>query len=124
MKKKAKITNNIPIHQWLHTGTRVMIVKSVNIDGTSHNGFKWPLLRRAEVIPAKFDREKTCDGGGLFGWAWGIGVGDGRLPSANDTWIVFSVAPENVIGEIDNGLKCKAVPGEDNKCPDSMNGPW
>lgn len=108
----------IPIHQWTHKGDRVFIVKTVLPDGKSKNGFQWPLTVGASVKPKKCSRKVFCESGGLFGWPWGIGVGDGKDPNALHTWIVFSVKPENVIGDIEGGQKCKAVTDEndDNEC--------
>ncbi len=108
------MSKTIPdIHQWLHDGPRVFIVKVVENDGKSHGGFQWPLTVGAEVKPEKWSREPTCDSGGLFGWPWGFGVGEGKEPNANKTWIVFSALPKNVIGNIKMGWKCKVVPLDD-----------
>ena len=101
-----------PIHQWTHTGDRVLLVKCINRDGTSYNGFVWP--KEGPVKPEEWSRDPTCESGGLFGWPWGIGCGEGRDPDACADWIVFSVKPENVI---DCGGKSKAVPGEDGDLP-------
>ena len=105
------------IHQWTHTGDRVLIVKCVNNDGTSHNGFKWPLTVGATVKPDYCSRKPDCGSGGLFGWPWGMFIGDGKDPNALSTWIVFSVKPGNVTGNID-GAKCKAVVDDNdpNEC--------
>jgi len=90
----------------------VLLVKCINRDGTSYNGFVWP--KEGPVKPEEWSRDPTCESGGLFGWPWGIGCGEGRDPDACADWIVFSVKPENVI---DCGGKSKAVPGEDGDLP-------
>jgi hypothetical protein len=104
-----------PVHQWTHTGDRVLLVKIVNKDMTSYGGFVWP--KAGPVTPAKWSRQPDCDSGGLFGWAWGTGLGDGKDPHAGLTWLVFSAKPENVI-MVGSGPKVKAVPGEDGSLPE------
>lgn len=37
----SKTTETPPIHQWTNSGDRVLIVKQVAPDGSSHGGFKW-----------------------------------------------------------------------------------
>ena len=106
----------IPIHQWTHYGDKVLLVKCLNRDGTAYNGFIWP--KEGPVDPGKCGREATCNSGGLFGWPWGLHIGDGRNPDACATWIVFAANPENVIGEIDGDRKAKAVPGEGGELPE------
>src|SRR5437870_2908397 len=112
MSTKTK-TIHPPVHQWTHTGDRVLLIKCLNRDGTTHNGFVWP--KEGPVKPVNFSRKPDCESGGLFGWPWGMGVGDGRYPDALAEWIVFSAKPENVI-LVENGLKAKVVPGNDGDC--------
>ena len=102
-------------HQWTNGGETVLIVKVLNPDGTGYNGFVWPKV--GPVSPDKWSREPDCNSGGLFGWPWGIGIGDGKEPNAVCPWLVFEAKPQNVIGEIEDGQKCKAVPGEDGELP-------
>ena len=99
------------IHKFTHNGDRVLLVKCVPPDGKTYSGFQWPLTIGAKVVPVKHSREATCDSGGLFGWPWGLGIGDGKSPRADWIWLVFSAKPENVIGEIE-GPKAKVVPDE------------
>ena len=102
-----------PIHQWTHTGKQVLLVKCINRDGTSYGGFVWP--KSGPVKPDKWSREPDCESGGLFGWPWGMGIGEGREPDACAEWIVFAALPENVI---DVSGKAKAVPGEYGTLPE------
>ena len=102
-------------HEYTHTGDRVLIVKCLNRDGTGYGGFKWP--KQGPVENKHWSREPNCESGGLFGWPWGIGISDGKDPDALAPWLVFSAKPENVIGEIEKGQKCKAVPGKDGDLP-------
>ena len=110
-------TDIIPIHQWTHDGEYVLIVKCINRDGTAHNGFVWP--ESGPVKPEYWSREADCESGGLFGWPWGMGIGDGRNPDACAKWIVFRAKPENVI-RIEPGPKVKAVPGDDGELPEAV----
>ncbi|SFH98378.1 hypothetical protein [Planctomicrobium piriforme] len=103
-----------PRHQWTNGGDKVLILKVVNNDLTSHGGFVWP--KSGPVRPAKFSREPDCSSGGLFGWAWGFGLGEGKFPDFGATWIVFAAHPDDVI---DLGDKVKAVPNDEAcRCPE------
>jgi hypothetical protein len=98
-------TTITPAHQWTDGGTDVLIVKCVNADLTSHGGFVWP--ESGEVTTPTWSPEPTCESGGLFGWAWGLGMGGGKNPDYSGRWIVFAAAPGHVV---DLGEKCKAGP--------------
>jgi hypothetical protein len=108
-------TDIIPVHQWTHDGKYVLIVKCLNRDGTTHNGFVWP--ESGPVKPEYWSRRADCESGGLFGWPWGMGIGYERKPDACAKWIVFRAKPENVI-RIEPGLTVKAVPGDDGELPE------
>lgn len=84
-------------HEWTHDADTVLLVKCLNRDGTSHNGFKWPQVGET-IEDARWDGKPTCDGGGFFGWPWGFGVGDGREANAIADWIVFAALPVDIIG--------------------------
>ena len=100
-----EIKNLEHAHQWTHDGAEVLIIKCVNSDGSSSRGFTWPLTVGAEVHPATWGADATCDSGGLFGWPWGFGLGDGKEPDWAGKWIVFGAKPEDVVSL---GVKCKA----------------
>ena len=91
----------------------VLIVKCLNRDGTSKNGFIWP--KSGPVNNPHCSRKADCESGGLFGWPWGLGIGDGRDPDACADWLVFRAKPENVI---DLAGKVKAVPGDNGELPE------
>jgi hypothetical protein len=99
-------------HQHVDKDGYVLLVKCLNRDGTSYDGFIWP--KAGPVEPLKWSRTPDCDSGGLFGWPWGIGLA-GRNPDACASWIVFRAKPENVI---DLTGKAKAVPGENKDLPE------
>jgi len=67
----------IDIHQWTDTGKEVLILRCCEKDGTSYNGFKWPLIVGAHVEPTSWNPEAVC-GNGLHGWPWGLGIGNGK----------------------------------------------
>lgn len=102
----------IPVHQWApQPDGRVWLLKVVNADRTSYDGFVWP--ESGPVTPAVWSREPDCESGGLFGWPWGIGR-DGAEPryGADATWIVFAAHPDDVIAV---GIgKVKAVPSPEH----------
>ena len=100
-----EIKNLEHAHQWTHDGAEVLIIKCVNPDGSSSRGFTWPLTVGAEVHPATWGADATCDSGGLFGWPWGFGLGDGKEPDWAGKWIVFGANPKDVVSL---GGKCKA----------------
>jgi len=100
------------IHQWTHKSDRVLIVKIVGKNGQTKNGFTWPLTVGAIVRPVNHSRKPDCESGGLFGWAWGLIVGDGKDVNSAGKWLVFSAKPENVVNV--GGLKCKVVPDDKN----------
>ena len=93
-----------PIHQWTHTGDKVLLVKCVGADGQSRGGFQWP--KSGSVDPGPCSMEPTCDSGGLFGWAWGLNLGGGRDLDYGGCWIVFASDPQIVV---DLGDKQKAA---------------
>ena len=115
MKAPTEKEPNKP-HQHVNTDGYVLIVKCLNRDGTSHNGFIWP--KSGPVDNPHWSRDATCSSGGLFGWPWGFGIGDGKNPNATHPWLVFRAKPENVIGEIEGDVKCKAVPATDGSLPE------
>lgn len=74
--KQSQSAIDTPIHQWTHKGDSVLLVKVLNRDGTTHRGFIWP--KEGPVKPDKWSRVPDCKSGGLFGWPWGMGIGDGK----------------------------------------------
>jgi hypothetical protein len=103
--------------QWTNKDGKVLILKCVNADGTSHNGFRWP--ERGPVECTDWDPAPICPkdgrGGGFFGWAWGIGFGDG-LPEevfeAPVSWRVIAADPAEVVLVGSNDCKVKFHRGE------------
>ena len=84
-------------HQWTHDGAEVLILKHVGTDGETYNGFRWPLTVGATVENPNWSTAQTCESGGLFGWAWGFSLGDGKEPDWTAIWIVFGAVPADVV---------------------------
>lgn len=94
------------IHKWSHKD-KIYILKNVNADGTSFGGFKWPTS--GPVESPNWSPEPDTNSGGLFGWPWGIGMGEGKTISNEDQWVVFTADPKEVVQV---GRKVKAPRGE------------
>ena len=108
--RKPPAPKHPPIHQWTHDGNKVLLVKCVNKDGTSHGDFQWP--DSGPVESSNWDGKPTCDGGGLFGWPWGLHLGIGKRPDFTGKWIVFAADPSEIIGEIESEPKAKCKKAE------------
>ena len=111
-KTDVETTETVPVHQWTDADGYVQIVKCVNYDMTSYNGFVWPTS--GPVCPDKWSRETDCNSGGLFGWPWGVGIADGK--NLGGKWLIFRAKPENII--FVGPCKVKAVPSEDGELPE------
>ena len=92
-------------HKWTNKDGNVLILRGVGEDRTSHNGFKWPAV--GETVTAEDWNDKPECGGGLHGWPWSFGVGEGRDICDIAHWQVCAAKPEDVIGNLENGCKCK-----------------
>ena len=104
-------TNKIPVHQWVNDDNEVLVLRFSERDGTSYNGFQHPMEVGKRVTAPDWRKDNEC-GGGIHGWAWGIGIGDGKTPDWSDgLWQVYGVKRSNIVGEIDGGIKCKFKTG-------------
>jgi hypothetical protein len=86
---------------------KVRILTCVKADGSALNvnGFRWP--ESGPVGAPDWDPQPICPkdgkGGGLFGWAWGVGIGDGVDSDANihfadvTRWLVVEADPAEVV---------------------------
>src|SRR5204863_7898187 len=100
----------IPIHQWTNGGKEVLILRFADKDGKSYGDFQHPMSIGESVTAPDWRPDTTC-GGGINGWPWGIGLGDGKDPDWQALWQVYSVKPELLIGEVGGGPKCKFETG-------------
>ena len=88
----------VPRHQWTHDGVEVLILKHVSVDGkNAFNDFLWPRTVGMPVESPNWAPTPDCQSGGLFGWAWGFALGDGKEPDWSAIWLVFGAAPGDVI---------------------------
>ena len=106
-------------HNWTDGGDKVLILRRINSNGTSSssrlkNGesiaatpFRWPDGINVIVECDDWDSRQVC-GGGLHGWPWGMGLGEGAdYDIIDDRWIILAAAPEDVAGNLERGWKCK-----------------
>jgi hypothetical protein len=92
-------------HKWTDENGNVLILRGVGDSRKSYNGFPWPAV--GEILTAPdWDDSPKC-GGGLHGWPWGFGVGEGKNLHEITLWQVCSAKPENIVGNIESGCKCK-----------------
>jgi hypothetical protein len=111
-KKKvdAKKSTRTPVHQWTDGGDEVLILRYSDQSGKSYDDFQHPMEISESVKPESWNPKPFC-GGGIHGWAWGIGLGEGKEPDWYALWQVYGAKPEDVVGEIDGGIKCKFKTG-------------
>ena len=90
-------------------GSPILILKRISSNNTSFGGFKWPTEIGATVECPDWNPESTC-GGGLHGWPWGLGLGQGVMWSiaSDDIWLVLSAKSEDTIMYLDGTWKVKA----------------
>lgn len=103
-----------PVHQWTHKGAKVRILKCVDKNRNGYGELQWPESGKFICPRAESDRKTAstpnCTSGGLFGWAWGIGIGGGKEPDYGGKWIVFESDPSDVICVYDGrGGKVKSI---------------
>ena len=99
----------IPVHQWTHTGDKVLIVRQCAHDGASSRGFVYP--KSGHVECPDWQDHNDC-GNGLHGWPWGLSQGDGQDPNFSALWLVIAVEPQDVIDVEDKHGKVKFRRGE------------
>ena len=103
-------TPTVQPHTFTDNGDRVLILRRISKDGMSHGGFaKWGAQSELNITvqPEVWNPTRSC-GNGIHGWPWGIGLGDGAdYDICNDRWLVVSAKPEDVVGELEGGWKCK-----------------
>ncbi|EIQ01077.1 hypothetical protein OpiT1DRAFT_05645 [Opitutaceae bacterium TAV1] len=103
----APILSTVRPHTWTNHGDEVLILKRVNPDRTARGGFKYPAGVGSKVEPESWDSSPSC-GEGLHGWPWGFGLGEGmNYDPLEDIWLVLGAKPEDVVGELEGGQKCK-----------------
>jgi len=107
---------DIPIHQWTHDGTKVLLVKQIERnrttggmdkeDGTTAPVITWPESGIVEC--PDWDPKPKC-GNGIHAWPWGMFLGEGKDVDATLPFLVLAATPSDVVS-IDGGkVKAKSV---------------
>ena len=87
----------IPVHQWTNGSGEVLVVRFVSKEGKSYGDFQHPMKVGETVTAPDWDSAMKC-GGGIHGWPWAIGLGEGKECEWNALWQVYSVRPEDIVG--------------------------
>ena len=109
----AEVTDSIvQFHEFTNADGEVLILRRIpknritNGNGKG-NDFIWPSGVGTVVECPDWSPVPTC-GNGLHGWPWGYGLGDGcEYDIIGDVWLVIGCRPEDVVGNIEGGQKCK-----------------
>ena len=94
-------------HEYTNGAGEVLILRRMPQNRTTYGGFIWPSGVGTVVKCPNWNPIPTC-GGGLHGWAWGFGLGDGcDYDIIGDIWLVIGAQPDDVVGELNGSAKCK-----------------
>jgi hypothetical protein len=97
-------------HTYVNSENKVLVLRCSKLDGNSSEGFIYP--KSGLVKAPDWINNNRC-GHGLHGWPWGFGLGQGKEYNFIDfSWQVIAVSPENIVGELEDGNKCKFSEGE------------
>ena len=101
------VVSSVRPHNFTHTGSEVLILRRGGKDRKSYGGFLYPAGVGATCEPQSWNTRAEC-GDGLHGWPWAFGLGEGQdFNLIDDLWLVLGAKPEDVVGELNGGLKCK-----------------
>ena len=88
-----------------NTGS-VLILRRVDKSRKSHGGYVYP-PQGSTITAPDWNSRQEC-GGGFHGWPFSFGLGEGSdFDIINDVWQILAAKPEDVVGELDRGWKCK-----------------
>ena len=91
----------IPVHLWTNSGDEVLVVRFVSHDGKSCGEFQHPMAVGETVTALDWKADCSC-GGGIHGWPWALGLGEGKECDWSALWQVYGVKPEDIMqGEPD-----------------------
>jgi hypothetical protein len=102
----------LDFHKHVNVDGEVLILRRIPrsrvTDGNGKgNPFHWPEGVGSVVECTDWNPAPKC-GHGLHGWPWGWGLGEGcEYDIIDDIWLVIGCKPEDVVGELDGGCKCK-----------------
>jgi len=94
------------------------VLRFVTQDGKSYGGFQNPLSVGESVTAPDWNPSNKCVGG-IHGWPLGLGIGEGKEADWGALWQVYGAKPEDVVGELEGGQKCKFRAGILR-----FSGPW
>ena len=105
-------TTTVKPHLWTDGGSKVLLLKRIDKDGTTRDG-KFPYPQVGGIVTAPdFNSTHRC-GNGIHWWPWGMGLGDGMdYDIIDDIWLVGAELPDKIIGELDGREKCKTQRAE------------
>ena len=99
-------------HEHINDQGEVLILKRIPQSRITNGGgnardLLWPGV--GGVVECDTWKPDNNCGGGIHGWPWGFGLGDGmEYDVVGDIWIVIGAKPKDVIGNLEGGAKCKA----------------
>jgi len=93
-------------HTFTDKNGKVLILKRLPIDRKAYGGFQYPTGVGSQVEAPDWNETSKC-GGGLHGWPFSFGLGEGSDYELGDVWLVLAADPSEVVGELDGGWKCK-----------------
>ena len=85
-----------PIHQIVGADGDVLVLRLSDRNGRSYGGFQHPLTVGETVTAPDWNSHPDC-GGGIHGWPWGVGIGDGKDPDWMALWQVYAVNPTDLV---------------------------
>ena len=98
-------------HEFTDSDGNVLILKRLNKDRKAHGGFQYP-TGIGHIVEAKDWNPNNQCGGGLHGWPFSFGLGEGSDFELDDVWLIMAAKPSDVVGEIEGGWKCKCRAAE------------
>ena len=97
----------LEFHKHTNEDGEVLILRRIPANRITKNNFSWPSGVGAVVECPDWEPINKC-GHGLHGWPWGFGLGEGcDYDIIGDIWLVIGCKPEDVVGELEGGVKCK-----------------
>ena len=82
---------------------KVLVLKHTDKDRKAYNNYQYPDVGGGDTI--SFDNKPECNDKGFYGWAYGIGIGDGKDVDSQGKWALLEVEAKKGIVQI--GLKVK-----------------
>ena len=98
----------VNFHNFADKSGEVLLLKRIPQNRKTHGDFLWPSGIGTVVECPDWNPAPKCVGG-LHAWPWGFGLGEGcDYDIIGDVWLVLGATPDNIVGELEGGAKCKA----------------